>query len=76
MQHTYGVRCFLRAWIAVLLLAAVLPAQEREPVEVYQARREALRQKVPDGLIVLVGYDDHSGPDTLLPFRQENNFYY
>ena len=76
MQNTYGVRCFLRAWIALLLLAAALPAQEREPLEVYQARREALRQKLPGGLIVMVGYDDHSGPDTLLPFRQENNFYY
>jgi Xaa-Pro aminopeptidase len=54
----------------------MLPAQEREPVEVHQARREALRQKLPDGLVVLFGYDDQSGPDTLLPFRQENSFYY
>jgi len=76
MQRTQRVACFRRAWVAVLLVATVLPAQEREPLEVYQGRREALRQKLPDGLIVLFGYDDHSGPDTLLPFRQENNFYY
>jgi len=62
--------------LALLLFPVVLPAQQGEPLEVYQARREALRQKLPDGLTVLFGYDDESGPDSLLPFRQENNFYY
>lgn len=76
MPRTIRASHFRQAWIGLLFLAAMLPAQEREPLEVYQARREALRQKLPDGLIVLFGYDDHSGPDSLLPFRQENNFYY
>ena len=69
-------RQLLRVSIALLLLAVALPAQDREPAAVFQARREALRQKLPDGLTVLFGYSDDSGPDSLLPFRQENNFYY
>ena len=76
MQRRHCATHLRRACVALLLLAAMLPAQEREPLEVYQGRREALRQKLPDGLVVLFGYDDHSGPDSLLPFRQENNFYY
>ena len=65
-----------RAWIALFLLVCLLPAQEREPVEVYRSRREALRGKLTDGLIVLFGRSDDFGPDALLPFRQENSFYY
>ena len=76
MQRTKSSRCLFGTAIALLLLAVALPAQEREPAAVFQARREALRQKLPDGLTVLFGYSSDSGPDSLLPFRQENNFYY
>ena len=76
MQRAQSARCFFRVSIALLLLSVALPAQEREPAAVFQARREALRAKLPDGLTVLFGFSDDSGPDTLLPFRQENNFYY
>lgn len=76
MRRTQTVKHLFQASIALLLLAVVLPAQEREPAAVFQSRREALRQKLPDGLTVLFGYSSDSGPDSLLPFRQENNFYY
>lgn len=76
MKRMQGRAYVRRAWIALLLLAVALPAQEREPVEVFQGRREALRGKLQDGLIVLFGRSEDSGPDALLPFRQENNFYY
>lgn len=76
MQKTQGALCFFRASLALLLFSIALPAQEREPTAVFQARREALRQKLPDGITVLFGYSDDAGPETLLPFRQENNFYY
>jgi len=76
MQRLQSARRFFHILLALLWLSAALPAQEREPAAVFQARREALRQKLPDGLTILFGYGDDSGPDTLLPFRQENNFYY
>lgn len=76
MRRTIGAQSLFRTTIVMLLLSVALPAQIREPVAVFQARREALRQKLPDGLTVLFGYSGNSGPDSLLPFRQENNFYY
>ena len=76
MRRNSITACLRRGVIALLLLVCTLPAQEREPVEVYQARREALRGRLQDGLIVLFGRSDDSGPGALLPFRQENNFYY
>ncbi len=76
IQRTIHARSLFRLATVLLLLSVVLPAQVREPVAVFQARREALRQKLPDGLTVLFGYTGNSGPDSLLPFRQENNFYY
>jgi Xaa-Pro aminopeptidase len=76
MQRTRHIASLLQVWIALLVFSIALPAQEREPLEVFQARREALRQKLTDGLIVLFGHTDDSGPDSLLPFRQENSFYY
>jgi Xaa-Pro aminopeptidase len=69
-------RGFLLGFLIVFFSPAALPAQEREALTVFQGRREALRQKLPDGLTVLFGHTDDSGPDSLLPFRQENNFYY
>jgi Xaa-Pro aminopeptidase len=63
--------------LAVCLLAALaVPAQEREPLEVYQGRRAALEEKLPDGLIILFGNDEGAGSEAFHLFRQENNFYY
>jgi len=75
MQKAY-LSSLRRLFVMLLVLAVVLSAQEREPPEVFRARREALRQKLSDGLTVLFGHTDDSGPDSLFPFRQENNFYY
>ena len=76
MWTNWGARHLRQALAAVVLLAVAAQAQEREPVEVYQSRRAALREKLKDSLIVLFGRDEGPGPDALLPFRQENNFYY
>ena len=76
MQRTRTIGRFLLTPLALLLFTAALPAQDREPVTVFAARRDALRQKLSGGLTVLFAYGNDSGPDSLLPFRQENNFYY
>ena len=65
----------------LLLLAfcfAVYPAvaQEREPLEIYASRRAALRQALPDGMIILFGQQETEGSEAYFRFRQENNFYY
>ncbi|MDA1311759.1 MAG: Xaa-Pro peptidase family protein [Acidobacteria bacterium] len=68
----------LRAAICLLivLLAAPLPAIERERLDVYRQRREALAAAHPDGVIVLLGYGEKESQSARSSFRQENNFYY
>jgi Xaa-Pro aminopeptidase len=60
-------------WLA---LAAVLGAVEREPLEAYRQRREALAARHADGVVLLFGLTEREGQFTRSPFRQENNFYY
>lgn len=62
--------------LAATLLGTKAPAQEREPLAVYQQRRAALQQRLENGLIVLFGNTESSGSEALRVFRQESNFYY
>lgn len=63
--------------ISVCLLATALaPAQEREPLEVFQKRRAALEEKLDDGVILLFGGTEADGSEAYHVFRQEENFYY
>ena len=66
--------------LAVLLLLVLLHGAsrglEREPLEVYQQRRRAVSEAVPNGLILLLGYERQEAQAVRSPFRQENNFYY
>lgn len=59
-----------------LVLAAALGAIEREPLEAYRQRREALAARHADGVILLFGFREREGQFTRSPFRQQNNFYY
>lgn len=59
-----------------LVLAAVLGAIEREPLESFRERRQALASLHPDGVILLFGFTEREGQFTRSPFRQQNNFYY
>jgi Xaa-Pro aminopeptidase len=60
----------------VLLWVLAAPALEREPWDVFQARRRQLAAEHPDGVTVLFGYSESEGVATRSAFRQENNFYY
>ena len=62
--------------LACCLLPRAARAQEREPLEVYQARRAALQEKLGDGLLILLGNEEPSGSEAFFRFRQESNFYY
>ena len=61
---------------AFLLLAIPAVSQDREPLEVYQARRQALEAKISDGLVVLYGTRENEGSEAYHLFHQENHFYY
>ena len=67
-------------WPVLLLLLTVLPGAlhglEREPLEVYRQRRQALAEAHRDGVIVLLGYGRDEAQAARSPFRQENNFFY
>lgn len=49
--------------------------RQREPNEVFAARRAALRAKV-DGVVVLFGYTGRENASPSYIFQQEENFYY
>jgi Xaa-Pro aminopeptidase len=59
-----------------LVLAAVVGAVEREPLESYRLRREALAARHADGIVLLFAFSETEGQVTRSPFRQENSFYY
>lgn len=67
-------------WPVFLLLVTVLQGAlhglEREPLDVYRQRRQALAEMHRDGVIVLLGYERDEAQAARSPFRQENNFYY
>jgi len=66
------------ACLAALLLASALVAGAvgRQDFDEYRSRRRALAEKLSNGLILLLGYDEAEGESARGPFRQENNFYY
>lgn len=55
----------------VLLLAGSALAIEREPLEVYRARREKLAEDLGGAIVVFA-----APPDDLVEYQQEDNFYY
>jgi Xaa-Pro aminopeptidase len=70
-------------WRYLLGLSLLLPlagpalsAQTGVPLEEYQTRRAALRQKVPDGFVLLFGNTEGAGSESYFVFRQESNFHY
>jgi Xaa-Pro aminopeptidase len=77
-NHVPGRAAITRglATAAFLFLAIPSLSQEREPLEVYQARRQALQTKLSDGLIVLYGTRENEGSEAYHLFHQENHFYY
>ena len=66
----------LAACLLALLLTGFLPAMEKEPLEVYQQRRQALAKALDNGITVLFAYTERETGDALWGFRQEDNFYY
>lgn len=60
----------------LLLLAVACSAVEREPLEVFRERREWLAAQKPDGVIILLGFEDAEGRPGPSRFRQQNEFYY
>ena len=65
-----------RLAVLALLLIAGLGAVEREPLDAYRQRRQALAARHADGVILLFAYSQAEGQFTRSPFRQENSFYY
>jgi Xaa-Pro aminopeptidase len=59
-----------------VLLAAACWSLEREPLNAYRERRQALAQRHADGVVLLFSFAEREGQVTRSPFRQENNFYY
>ena len=74
--YTSAMAVLRRVLGVVMVAASLLPAIEREPVEVFQGRRRALTAKHPNGVILLFGYGEDEAQSARSPFRQENNFYY
>ena len=62
--------------VGFLVLHAASPAVEREPLQVFAARRASLIEKLPNGVTVLFGYTAAEGESLRASFRQESNFYY
>jgi Xaa-Pro aminopeptidase len=60
----------------VLLGVSVAAGAERQPEEVYRARREALAQKAAGGVVLLVAPGERDAVDVLFGFRQDPNFFY
>jgi Xaa-Pro aminopeptidase len=62
--------------VFVLLGVSAAAGAERQPDEVYRARREALVQKAAGGVVLLVAPGERDAVDVLFGFRQEPNFFY
>lgn len=64
-------------FIFLISLTTPIQAWEKEPLEVYRARRAAVMDKLKDGVIVLFGLKDSERADSdLTQFRQDDYFYY
>ena len=70
------------AWLAGFSLFLAVPSAlswgvEKEPMEVYRARRAAVMDKLKDGVIVVFGLKESEQSDAdLTRFRQDDYFYY
>ena len=62
--------------LLLLSCGTLLLAQTTVPLGEYAARRAALRQKTPDGFVVLFGNTEGAGSESYFVFRQESNFHY
>ncbi len=62
--------------IALLLLATIACAVERQPNADYRARRVALSKMTNGGVVVLFARQEPQGPDAIRAFHQDENFYY
>ena len=72
-------RVFQLFWLALLGWSFALPvwAWEREPLAVFQERRERLLHATGgDGVIVLFAYRDADVAASVITFHQNENFYY
>ncbi len=69
------MRTISRAIAVVLLFCATLVALDRQPSSDYRARRVALSRQVNGGVVLLFANMEDEG-ETILGYRQENNFYY
>ncbi len=69
-----SLRSVVLVLLAVLGIAPLASAFEKQPVSVYHARRQALAERLRGGIAVLF-----AAPEPLLdfdPYRQDSNFYY
>jgi Xaa-Pro aminopeptidase len=69
---------WLAGIIALLTWSSLLVwGREKEPMEVYRARRTAAIEKLKDGVTVVFGLKESEQADAdLTPFRQDDYFYY
>ena len=64
-------------WLFFIFLFTQLAwCMERQPTEVYRARREKLSTRTHGGAILLFSPLESEGPNDLYGYRQDNNFYY
>ena len=83
-RPAFGSRAGLKACATKLILAfclsaflaGSLSAIEKEPLEVYGQRRQALAKELEGGITVLFAYTERMAGDAIWGFRQEDNFYY
>ncbi|HEX6467421.1 MAG TPA: aminopeptidase P N-terminal domain-containing protein, partial [Terriglobales bacterium] len=61
---------------ALLFLATIASATERQSNADYKARRMALAKLMDGGTLVLFAGVEAEGPNDLYGFRQNDNFYY
>ncbi len=76
-----------KSWLAALRFIALLvalavavaatsPAQLAGAPPTYAERRAALRELIPDGILILFGNNEATGSEAYRAFHQESNFYY
>ncbi len=65
-------KLFFLCFLCVSLVHAI----EKEPVEVYRQRRQALLKELSSGITVIFGVSENSTGDAIWPFRQEDNYFY
>lgn len=64
------------ALLALILTCTAASALDRQPNADYHARRQALAEKIKDGVVILFAPTEAEGPNDLFGFRQDDNFYY